>query len=307
MSAKLIDGEAFAAGLRARVAKKAEDLKAAHGIRPSLAVILVGDDPASAVYVRNKGKAAHEIGFRTFDIRHPDALSEDSLLLQVDELNSDASISGILVQMPLPDHIDPARIIAAIDPLKDVDGFHPLNAGRLMSGEYGMKHGLVACTPLGCMMLIKDHLGESISGKNALVIGRSNIVGKPMAQLLLQESCTVTVAHSRSKDLPGLCRRADILVAAAGRPEMVRGDWIKQGATLIDVGINRVETVGDSNKGSKAKLCGDIAFAEALEVAGAITPVPGGVGPMTIACLMRNTLVASALQAGLAQPRFMRA
>lgn len=297
MSAKLIDGKAFAAGLRARVADKAGQLKSAHGITPGLAVILVGEDPASAVYVRNKGKAAHEAGLRSFDIQHPDTLSEDALLSQITELNGDASVNGILVQMPLPKHIDPARIIAAIDPLKDVDGFHPLNAGRLLSGEYGVDHGLVACTPSGCMMLIKDILGEDISGKDAIVVGRSNIVGKPMAQLLLQESCTVTMAHSRSQDLPALCRRADILVAAVGRAEMIRGDWIKEGATIIDVGINRIQ-----NADGKAKLCGDVAFAEALRVAGAITPVPGGVGPMTIACLMRNTLVASALQAGLDQP-----
>ncbi|MGY9105303.1 MAG: bifunctional 5,10-methylenetetrahydrofolate dehydrogenase/5,10-methenyltetrahydrofolate cyclohydrolase, partial [Alphaproteobacteria bacterium] len=211
--------------------------------------------------------------------------------------NGDASVNGILVQMPLPKHIDPARIIAAIDPLKDVDGFHPLNAGRLLSGEYGVNRGLVACTPLGCMMLIKNILGENISGKDAIVIGRSNIVGKPIAQLLLQESCTVTMAHSRSQDLPALCRRADILVAAVGRAKMIRGDWIKEGATIIDVGINRVEGA-DGGK----KLCGDVDFEEALRVAGAITPVPGGVGPMTIACLMRNTLVSSALQAGLDQP-----
>jgi len=297
LSAKLIDGKALAAELRARVTQKAEELNAAHGITPGLAVILVGEDPASAVYVRSKGKAAHEAGFRSFDIRHPETLSEDSLLGQVAELNGDASVNGILVQMPLPKHIDPARIIAAIDPLKDVDGFHPLNTGRLMSGEYGLNHGLVACTPLGCMMLIKDTIGENLSGKNAVVIGRSNIVGKPMAQLLLQESCTVTMAHSHTEDLPALCRRADILLAAVGRAEMIRGNWIKQGATIIDVGINRVEGAD-----GKAKLCGDVAFAEAVQIAGAITPVPGGVGPMTIACLMRNTLVASALQAGLDQP-----
>ena len=297
MSAKLIDGKAFAAGLRARVTQKVEELNAAHGITPGLAVILVGDDPASSVYVRNKGKAAHEAGFRAFDIRHPDTLSEDALLLQLAELNGDAAVSGILVQMPLPKHIDPARIIAAIDPLKDVDGFHPLNAGSLMSGRCGMNRGMVACTPLGCMLLIKDAIDESLSGKNAVIIGRSNIVGKPMAQLLLQESCTITIAHSHTKDLPGLSRRADILVAAVGRAEMVRGDWIKEGATIIDVGINHV-----AGADGKSKLCGDVAFEEAKQVAGAITPVPGGVGPMTIACLMRNTLVASALQAGLDQP-----
>jgi len=297
LSAQLIDGKSFAAGLRARVASRATELKSAHGITPGLAVITVGEDPASAVYVRNKGKAAHEAGFHAFDIRHRDTLSEDALLAQIAKLNGDASVNGILIQMPLPKHIDPARIIAAIDPLKDVDGLHPLNAGRLSSGEYGMARGLVACTPMGSVMLIKEVLGENLSGKDALIIGRSNLVGKPIAQLLLQENCTVTVAHSRSKDLPALCRRADILVAAAGRSEMVRGDWIKKGATIIDVGIHRVE-----GPDGKAKLHGDVAFAEAIGVAGAITPVPGGVGPMTIACLMRNTLVASALQAGLAQP-----
>jgi methylenetetrahydrofolate dehydrogenase (NADP+)/methenyltetrahydrofolate cyclohydrolase len=297
LSAKLIDGKAFAAVLRARVAQKVKELNATHGITPGLAVILVGEDPASSVYVRNKGKAAHEMGFRAFDIRHPDTLSEDALLLQLAELNGDAAVNGILVQMPLPKHIDPARIIAAIDPLKDVDGFHPLNAGSLMSGRYGMNRGLITCTPLGCMMLIKDAVGENLSGKNAVIIGRSNIVGKPMAQLLLQESCTVTIAHSQTKDLPRLSRRADILVVAVGRAEMVRGDWIKEGATIIDVGINRI--VGPDGK---SKLCGDVAFEEAKKVASAITPVPGGVGPMTIACLMRNTLVASALQAGVEQP-----
>jgi len=297
LSATLIDGKEFAAALRARVAAKGGELKAAHGITPGLAVVLVGEDPASAVYVRNKGKAAHEAGFRAFDIRHPATISQEALLAQVAELNADASVNGILVQMPLPGHIDASRIIDAIDPLKDVDGFHPLNAGRLMSGDYGLQHGLVACTPLGCLMLLREVLGGNFSGKDAVVIGRSNIVGKPVAQLLLQESCTVTIAHSRTNDLPALCRRADILVAAVGRAEMVRGDWIKPGATVIDVGINRIDLPD-----GKAKLRGDVAFAEAMTVAGAITPVPGGVGPMTIACLMRNTLVAAALQAGLDQP-----
>jgi len=272
-------------------------LKSSHGITPGLAVVLVGENPASAVYVRNKSKAAREAGFHIFDIPHSDTVSEDAFLVDIVKLNGDASVNGILVQMPLPKHIDPARIIAAVDPLKDVDGLHPLNAGRLYNGEYGMARGLVACTTLGGMMLIKEVLGENLSAKDAIVIGRSNLVGKPFAHLLLQENCTVTIAHSRTKDLPALCRRADILVAAVGRAEMVRGDWIKERATVIDVGINRVE-----GPGGKAQLRGDVAFAEAIEVAGAITPVPGGVGPMTIACLMRNTLVASALQAGLAQP-----
>jgi len=296
MGARIIDGKAFAAGLRARVARAADRVKA-HGITPGLAVVLIGNDPASAIYVKSKGKAAHEAGFHAFDIRHPDTLSEHALLGQVAELNADASVHGILVQMPLPKGIDPNRVIAAIDPLKDVDGFHPLNAGRLMRGEYGLQNGLVACTPLGCMMLIKDVLGSDIAGKDAVVIGRSNIVGKPMAQLLLHESCTVTMAHSRTRDLPELTRRADIVVVATGRAEMVRGSWLKQGATVIDVGMNRIAV-----EGGKHRLTGDVAFAEAVEIVGAITPVPGGVGPMTIACLMRNTLVAAALQAGLKQP-----
>ena len=295
MSARIIDGKEFAARLRTRVAAATTELKAAHGITPGLAVVLVGEDPASAVYVKSKGKAAHEAGLRAFDIRHPATLSQEALLAQISELNADASVHGILVQMPLPSQIDPQAIIAAIDPLKDVDGFHPLNAGRLMSGEYGVAHGLVACTPLGCMMLLKDVLGD-LTGKDAVVIGRSNIVGKPIAQLLLQESCTVTIAHSRTKNLPALCAKADILVAAVGRAEMVRGNWIKPGATIIDVGINRIEVEG------KNKLVGDVAYAEAVEIAGAITPVPGGVGPMTIACLLRNTVVAAALQAGLKPP-----
>jgi methylenetetrahydrofolate dehydrogenase (NADP+)/methenyltetrahydrofolate cyclohydrolase len=297
LSAALIDGKASAAALRARVAAKAAELKATHGISPGLAVVLVGDDPASAVYLRNKSKAAVEAGFRTFDIRHPADISERVLLAHIAELNADAAVNGILVQMPLPKQIDPARAIRAIDPLKDVDGFHPLNAGYLMSGAYGMTHGLVACTPLGCLMLIKEILGDALSGKGAIVVGRSNIVGKPVAQLLLQENCTVTIAHSHSQDLAARCRQADILIAAVGRAEMVRGDWIKPGACVIDVGINRTE-----QPGGKAKLKGDVAFQEAVEIAGAITPVPGGVGPMTIACLMRNTLVAAALQAGLDQP-----
>jgi methylenetetrahydrofolate dehydrogenase (NADP+)/methenyltetrahydrofolate cyclohydrolase len=296
VSARIIDGKAFAANLRARVAAEAQSLKQ-RGITPGLAVVLVGDDPASAVYVKSKGRAAHEAGFRAFDIRHPATLTEKQLLAQVQELNADASVHGILVQMPLPNGIDPQKVIAAIDPLKDVDGFHPLNAGRLLTGEYGLRRGLVACTPLGCMMMIRDAAGKDLAGSFAVVIGRSNIVGKPMAQLLLQDSCTVTMAHSRTKDLAALARQADILVAAVGRAEMVRGDWIKPGAIVVDVGMNRL-----TRPDGKGKLVGDIAYAEAAEVAGAITPVPGGVGPMTIACLMRNTLMAAALQAGLDQP-----
>jgi methylenetetrahydrofolate dehydrogenase (NADP+)/methenyltetrahydrofolate cyclohydrolase len=295
VNARVIDGKGFAADLRARVARAAAQLKARHGIMPGLAVVLVGEDPASAVYVRSKGKAAHEAGFRAFDIRHSAEISEAALLAQVAELNADAAVNGILVQMPLPKHIDPQKIIDAIDPLKDVDGFHPINAGRLLTGEYGLHKGLVACTPLGCMMMIRETVGNA-AGKEAVVIGRSNIVGKPVAQLLLQDNCTVTVAHSRTRDLAAVARRADILVAAVGRAQMVRGDWIKPGACVIDVGINRVPA------GDTMRLVGDVAYDEAAQVAGAITPVPGGVGPMTIACLMRNTLIAAALQAGLPQP-----
>jgi methylenetetrahydrofolate dehydrogenase (NADP+)/methenyltetrahydrofolate cyclohydrolase len=296
MSATIIDGKAFAAGLRARVAAAAAKLKNEHGIVPGLAVVLVGDDPASAIYVKSKGAAAQEAGFRAFDLRHPASLSEKALLAQVAELNADAGVHGILVQMPLPKQIDSQRIIATIDPLKDVDGLHPMNAGRLMSGVYGARHGLVACTPLGALMLIK-HVQPDITGADAVVIGRSNLVGKPMAQLLLQENCTVTVAHSRTKDLSALAARADILVAATGRAEMVKADWIKPGSIVIDVGINRI-----SLPDGKHKLVGDVAFAEAAAKARAITPVPGGVGPMTIACLMRNTLMAACLQAGLPAP-----
>lgn len=296
MSAIIIDGKAIASGLRARVATGAAKLKGEHGIVPGLAAVLVGDDPASAIYVKSKGAAAHEAGFRAFDIRHPASLSEKALLAQISELNADASVHGILVQMPLPKQIDSQHIISAIDPLKDVDGLHPMNAGRLLSGAYGAKRGLVACTPLGALMLIK-HVQADIAGADAVVVGRSNLVGKPMAQLLLQEHCTVTIAHSRTKDLPALCRRADILVAATGRAEMVKGDWIKPGAIVIDVGINRAP-----QPDGKHKLVGDVAFAEAVKIARAITPVPGGVGPMTIACLMRNTLMAAAMQAGLPAP-----
>ena len=296
MSASIIDGKAVASTLRARVATAAAKLKQEHSIVPGLAVVLVGDDPASAIYVKSKGAAAHEAGFRAFDIRHPATLNEKALLAQIAELNADASVHGILVQMPLPKQIDSQRVISAIDPLKDVDGLHPMNAGRLMSGAYGARHGLVACTPLGCLMLVK-HVQADIAGADAIVIGRSNLVGKPLAQLLLQENCTVTMAHSRTRDLPALAARADILVAATGRAEMVKGSWIKSGAIVIDVGINRV-LLPDG----KHKLVGDVAFAEAAAKARAITPVPGGVGPMTIACLMRNTLIAAAMQAGLPAP-----
>jgi len=297
MSARIIDGKAVAAALRTRIAEEAARLKARHGITPGLAVVLVGNDPASAIYVGAKNAAAHEVGFRALDMRHPDSLSERDLLAQVAALNADPAVHGILVQMPLPSGIDPARIIAAIEPAKDVDGLTPMNIGRLAIGEFNAARGLVACTPSGAMILIKHALSGDLSGKEAIVVGRSNQVGKPMAQLLLQENCTVTIAHSRTRDLPLLCRRADVLVAATGRPEMVRGDWIKPGATVIDVGVNRITLPG-----GKTKLVGDVAFGEAVEVAGAITPVPGGVGPMTIASLMRNTLIAAAMQAGLPQP-----
>ena len=295
--AKLIEGRSHAAALRARVAAAVEDLKSRHGITPGIAVVLVGEDPASAVYVASKTKAVYEAGFAAFDRRYPATLSEQALTDTIKELNAHSSVHGILVQMPLPAHIDPGRIIEAMNPVKDVDGLHPANAGRLMMAEPGTAHGLVPCTPLGALLLIKETLGATLAGKEALVVGRSNLVGKPMAQLLLQENCTVTTAHSKTHDLEGLCRRADILVAAVGRPEMIRGSWIKPGATVIDVGMNRKILPG-----GKTKLVGDVNFEEAVEVAGAITPVPGGVGPMTIAYLIRNTAIAAYLQAGLKQP-----
>jgi methylenetetrahydrofolate dehydrogenase (NADP+) / methenyltetrahydrofolate cyclohydrolase len=297
MSARIIDGKAAAAGLRQRIAGEAARLKATHGVTPVIAVVLVGQDPASAIYVGAKNKAAQEVGFRVLDMRHPATLGQRALLDQIATLNADPGVHGILVQMPLPDGIDAARIIAAIDPLKDVDGLTPINIGRLAIGRFDSRNGLVACTPLGALMLIRDVLGDALAGMEALVLGRSNQVGKPMAQLLLQENCTVTIAHSKSRDLALLCRRADILVAAVGRPEMVRGDWIRPGATVIDVGVNRKNLAE-----GKTKIVGDVAYGEAMEVAGALTPVPGGVGPMTIACLMRNTLIAACLQAGLKQP-----
>jgi methylenetetrahydrofolate dehydrogenase (NADP+)/methenyltetrahydrofolate cyclohydrolase len=296
MTASIIDGKANAADLRARVARAATQLKSEHGIAPGLAVVLAGDDPASAIYVKSKGAAAQQAGFHTFDMRLPANLSERALLDEIAELNADASVHGILVQMPLPRQIDSQRAIAAIDPLKDVDGLHPMNAGRLMSGVFGASRGLVACTPLGALMLIKS-VQSDLAGADAVVVGRSNLVGKPMAQLLLQENCTVTTAHSRTRNLGVLAARADILVAATGRAEMVKGSWIKPGAIVIDVGINRI-----SLPEGKTKLVGDVAFAEASERARAITPVPGGVGPMTIACLMRNTLMAACFQAGLPAP-----
>ncbi len=283
MSAIVIDGKAFAETLRDRVAVLAADFATKAGRKPGLTVILVGEDPASAVYVRSKGKATDAAGMKSDTIRLPAETSQDALLDLVRTLNADGTVDGILVQLPLPKQIDENAVIAAIDPAKDVDGFHPINAGRLATGL----PGFVPCTPLGCLMLLKDQLGD-LSGLQAVVIGRSNIVGKPMAQLLLGESCTVTIAHSRTRDLPEVVRRADIVVAAVGRPEMVQADWIKPGATVIDVGINRID-IGDG----RTRLVGDVAFDAVKEVAGAITPVPGGVGPMTIAVLLRNTLVAA--------------
>ncbi len=286
---KIIDGKAFAADLRVKLAAQIAALKQAHGLTPGLAVVLVGDDPASRVYVGSKAKQTKEVGMASFEHRLPDTTGQAELLALIDKLNRDAGVNGILVQLPLPKQIDPQAVIDAIDPDKDVDGFHVVNAGRLATGGAG----LVPCTPLGSMMLIKSRLAD-LAGKRAVVVGRSNIVGKPMASLLLAESCTVTIAHSRTRDLPGECARADILVAAVGRPEMIRGDWVKPGAVVIDVGINRIE--GPDGKG---RLVGDVNYAEAFPKAGAITPVPGGVGPMTIACLLQNTLTATCRQRGI--------
>ncbi|MDH7640064.1 bifunctional methylenetetrahydrofolate dehydrogenase/methenyltetrahydrofolate cyclohydrolase FolD [Sphingomonas oryzagri] len=283
MTAAIIDGKGFAATLRERVAALVPAFEATAGRKPGLTVVIVGEDPASQVYVRSKGKATEAAGMVSTTHRLPDTTTQDDLLALVRQLNADPAVDGILVQLPLPKHLDESEVIATIDPDKDVDGFHVVNAGRLAVGQ----EGFVPCTPLGCIMLLEDRLGD-LSGLNAVVVGRSNIVGKPMAQLLLAKSCTVTVAHSRTKDLPEVCRRADILVAAVGRPEMIKGNWIKPGATVIDVGINRV----DNGEGG-TKLVGDVDFASAAEVAGAITPVPGGVGPMTIAVLLRNTLVSA--------------
>jgi methylenetetrahydrofolate dehydrogenase (NADP+)/methenyltetrahydrofolate cyclohydrolase len=288
VSSKIIDGKAFAEGLRGRIATEVAALKQKHGLTPGLAVVLVGENPASQVYVRNKAKQTVEVGMDSFEHKLSVETGQAELLALVNKLNADPRVNGILVQLPLPKQIDPQAVLDAIDPAKDVDGFHVVNAGRLATGG----DALVPCTPLGCLMLLKDRLGD-LAGKRAVVVGRSNIVGKPMAQLLLGESCTVTVAHSRTRDLAGECRRAEILVAAVGRPEMVRGDWVQPGAVVIDVGINRIERDG------KTKLVGDVAYEEAVKVAGAITPVPGGVGPMTIACLLQNTLTAARRQRGI--------
>lgn len=296
MSATIIDGKAFAATVRGKVAEGVASLKEVHGITPGLAVVLVGEDPASQVYVRSKGKQTVEVGMNSYEHKLDADTSEADLLALIDTLNSDPAVHGILVQLPLPGHLNEDLVINSIDPAKDVDGFHISNVGLLGTGQKSM----VPCTPLGCLMMLRDHHG-SLSGMNAVVIGRSNIVGKPMFNLLLKDSCTVTVAHSRTKDLPGVVRQADIVVAAVGRPEMVPGDWIKPGATVIDVGINRIEVEG------KNKLVGDCHFESCAEVAGAITPVPGGVGPMTIACLLANTLTACCRANGLPEPEGLTA
>jgi len=293
MGARVIDGKAIAEGLRGRVAAEASRLKAELGLVPGLAAVLVGADPASEVYVRSKVKQTREAGLNSFEHRLPAETTQAELLALVARLNADPQVHGILVQLPLPKQIDPDAVIAAIDPNKDVDGFHPISVGRLWIGL----PALVPCTPTGCLILAKT-VHRDMTGLDAVVVGRSNLVGKPVAQLLLRENATVTIAHSRTKDLAGLCRRADILIAAVGRPEMIRGDWIKPGATVIDVGINRIP----GEAGGKGRLVGDVAYAEAAEVAGAITPVPGGVGPMTVACLLANTLTAAAWAAGRPAP-----
>jgi methylenetetrahydrofolate dehydrogenase (NADP+)/methenyltetrahydrofolate cyclohydrolase len=293
MSAKIIDGKAIASELRGKVAIEAKRLGEILGRIPGLAAVLIGDNPASEVYVRNKARATVDIGMASFEYKLPAATSETELLELVLTLSADLKIDGILVQLPLPAQIDSARILSAISPAKDVDGFTPLNVGRLASGM----PALVPCTPLGCVMLVKT-VHASLAGLEAVVVGRSNIVGRPLVQLLLAENATVTIAHSKTKELPAVCRRADLLFAAIGKPELVRGDWIKPGATVIDVGINRVP-----GEGGKPCVVGDVAFDEAVKVAGAISPVPGGVGPMTIACLLANTLRAAAMRAGLPPPK----
>jgi methylenetetrahydrofolate dehydrogenase (NADP+)/methenyltetrahydrofolate cyclohydrolase len=292
--AKLIDGKGFAMGLRARVGKGVAELVAANGVKPGLATVLVGGDPASQVYVKSKGKAAAELGMASFDHRLPEETTEADLLQLIHTLNKDPAIHGILVQLPLPRHIHTERVLLAVHPDKDVDGFHPINVGRLGAIAPGAPLDFpVPCTPLGCAMLLADAFG-ALTGKTAVVVGRSTLVGRPVAQLLLRADCTVTIAHSRTRDLPGLCRTADILVVAIGRPEFLRGDWIKPGAAVIDVGINRIPATA-----GKTKLVGDVAFEEARHVAGYLTPVPGGVGPMTVACLMYNTLQEARRKAGL--------
>jgi methylenetetrahydrofolate dehydrogenase (NADP+) / methenyltetrahydrofolate cyclohydrolase len=294
--ASIIDGKAFSAKLREKIAEKIAVLKKEHSLTPGLAVVVVGDDPASQIYVRNKGRQTLEAGMKSFEHRLSETTLEGDLLDLIEKLNQDDEVNGILVQLPLPGHINEALVLSAIDPAKDVDGFHVINAGKLATGD---RSALSPCTPVGCMMMLKDHLGD-LSGLRALVLGRSNIVGKPLAAMLLSENCTLTMAHSKTKDLAEECRRADILVAAVGRPQMVKGDWIKPGAVVIDVGINRIAA---PEKGDgKTRLVGDVDFGEAVKVAAAITPVPGGVGPMTIACLLRNTLFAACRQNGLSDP-----
>ncbi len=300
MTASLIDGKAFAATVREKVAAHVARFRDGHGVTPGLAVVLVGEDPASQVYVRNKGEQTKAVGMASFEFRLDAATSQDELLALIARLNADEAVHGILVQLPLPKHLNEDLVINSISPAKDVDGFHISNVGLLATGQKSM----VPCTPLGCLMLLRDRLG-SLSGREAVVVGRSNIVGKPMAQLLLRDSCTVTVAHSRTRDIEAVCRRADILVAAVGRPEMITGEWIKPGATVIDVGINRVPA---PEKGEgKHRITGDVHFESAAKVAGAITPVPGGVGPMTIACLLANTLTATARIHGLGEPEGLTA
>jgi len=296
MTARVIDGKAFAAGIREQVAAHVARLKAGHGLQPGLAVVLVGEDPASQVYVGSKGKQTVEAGMASFEHKLPAGTTEAELLAVIDRLNQDPKVHGILVQLPLPSHLNSDLVINRIDPAKDVDGFHISNVGLLGTGQKSM----VPCTPLGCLMLLRD-LHGSLAGMNAVVVGRSNIVGKPMAQLLLGDSATVTIAHSRTKNLAEVCRGADILVAAVGRPEMIPGDWVKPGATVIDVGINRIE------KDGKTRLVGDVHFDSAVQVAGAITPVPGGVGPMTIACLLANTLTATCRANRLPEPQGLTA
>ena len=302
MAATVIDGKAFAAKVRGQVGEHVTRLKADHGITPGLAVVLVGEDPASQVYVRSKGKMTVEVGMKSVEHKLDAETAEADLLALIDQLNKDPEIHGILVQLPLPKHLNEDLVINAIDPAKDVDGFHISNVGLLGTGQKSM----VPCTPLGCLMMLRDH-HASLSGLDAVVVGRSNIVGKPMAQLLLGDSCTVTIAHSRTKDLAEVVRRADIVVAAVGRPEMVPGDWIKPGATVIDVGINRIDAGLKDDGSPKTRLVGDVDYASAAEVAGAITPVPGGVGPMTIACLLANTLTACCRANGLEEPEGLTA
>jgi len=295
MSAKILDGKAFAAKVRLQVTDGVNALKTSHGVTPGLAVVLVGNDPASEVYVRNKGRQTKETGMNSYEHKLPDTVSQEDLLGLIEQLNDDPAVHGILCQLPLPSHLDETLIINSIAPHKDVDGFHISNVGLIATGQDAM----VPCTPLGCLMLLREYHG-SLSGMNAVVVGRSNIVGKPMANLLLRDSCTVTIAHSRTRDLEAVCRSADILVAAVGRPEMIKGDWVKPGATVIDVGINRIDMPEGSEK--PTRLVGDVHFESASEVAGAITPVPGGVGPMTIACLLANTLVSCCRANGAEAP-----